>query len=142
MMRLIAKAIDIKRAIVEEDERESGSRKLLNLGHTVGHAIEKCSDYGISHGAAVAMGTSVIAKAGEKMGWVKEGYSDDICAILQYFGYDLHCPYPAFALADVAFNDKKIQGNQITLVIPEYPGHSILKDVPALDLEHIIQQGL
>ena len=142
MMRLIAKAIDIKRAIVEEDERESGSRKLLNLGHTVGHAIEKCSDYGISHGAAVAMGTSVIAKAGEKMGWVKEGYGDDICAILQYFGYDLHCPYPAFALADVAFNDKKIQGNQITLVIPEYPGHSILKDVPALDLEHIIQQGL
>ena len=142
MMRLIAKAIDIKRVIVEADERESGSRKLLNLGHTVGHAIEKCSDYSISHGAAVAMGTAIIAKAGQAQGWVKEGYGDDICAILQYFGYDLHCPYPAFALADVAYNDKKIQGNQITLVIPEYPGHSTLKDVPALELEQIIQQGL
>ena len=142
MIRLIAKAVDIKRRIVEEDERESGQRKLLNLGHTIGHAIEKCSRYDISHGAAVATGIAIIAKAGQSLGWVREGYADDICAILEYFGYDLSCPYPAFALADVAYNDKKVQGNRISLVIPDYPGHCILKDVPALDLENIIQQGL
>ena len=142
MIRLIAKAVDIKRRVVEEDERESGQRKLLNLGHTIGHAIEKCSRYDISHGAAVATGIAIIAKAGQSLGWVREGYADDICAILEYFGYDLNCPYPAFALADVAYNDKKVQGNRISLVIPDYPGHCILKDVPALDLENIIQQGL
>lgn len=142
MIRLIAKAINIKRRIVEEDERESGRRKLLNLGHTIGHAIEKCSDYEISHGAAVAIGTAVIAKAGQSMDWTEDGYGDDICAILQYFGYDLRCPYPAWALADVALNDKKVQGTRISLVIPDYPGHCVLKDIPSLELEDIIQKGL
>ena len=142
MLRLIAKAVDIKRRIVEEDERESGSRKLLNLGHTVGHAIEKCSDFEISHGAAVAMGTAIIAKAAQAEGWTEEGYGDDIYGVLQYFGYDLRCPYPAWALADVALNDKKVHGAQITLVVPDRPGHCILKDAPSLSLDEIIQKGL
>ena len=142
MIRLIAKAVNIKRRIVEEDERESGRRKLLNLGHTIGHAIEKCSNYEISHGAAVAMGTAIIAKAGQARGWTQDGYADDICAILQYFGYDLHCPYPVWALTDVALNDKKVRGTRISLVIPDYPGHCVLKDIPSLELEDIIQKGL
>ena len=142
MVRLIAKAINIKRRIIEEDERESGMRKLLNLGHTIGHAIEKCSDFGISHGAAVAMGTAIIAKAAQARGWSQDGYDGDIRAILQYFGFNLRCPYPAWALADVALNDKKIQGSRISLVIPDYPGHCVLQDVPSLELEDIIQKGL
>lgn len=142
MIRLIAKAINIKRRIVEEDEREAGRRKLLNLGHTVGHAIEKCSHYEISHGAAVAMGIAIIAKAGQAMGWIEDGYGDDIRTILQYFGYNLHCPYPSWALSDVALNDKKAQGSRISLVVPDYPGHCILKEVPFIELEDIIQKGL
>lgn len=142
MLRLISGAVDIKRRVVEEDERESGSRKLLNLGHTIGHAIEKCSDYGISHGAAVAMGTAIIAKAGQSLGWTRPGYGDDIRGILEYFGYDLKPPFPAWVLADAALNDKKIQGTQITLVIPESPGNCVLKEVPSLQLEEIIEKGL
>ncbi len=142
MIRLIAKAINIKRLIVEEDEWESGQRKLLNLGHTVGHAIEKCSDYQISHGSAVATGIAIIAKAGQSLGWLQEGYGDDIRTILQYFGYNLRCPYPAFALADAALNDKKARGIRIALVVPDYPGHCILKDVAFSELEDIIARGL
>lgn len=142
MIRLIAKAVNIKRRVVEEDERESGRRKLLNLGHTVGHAIEKCSNYEVSHGAAVAKGTAIIAKAGQSRGWIQEGYGDDICTILAYFGYDLRCPYPAWALADAAMNDKKAHGIRISLVIPDYPGHCVLKDVPFSELEEIIEEGL
>lgn len=142
MIRLIAKAVNIKRRIVEEDEREAGRRKLLNLGHTLGHAIEKCSGYEISHGAAVATGIAMIAKAGQSLGWLQEGYGDDIRTILQYFGYDLRCPYPAFALADAAMNDKKARGLRISLVVPDYPGHCILKDVAVSQLEEIITLGL
>lgn len=141
ILRLIAKAVEIKRKIVEEDERESGQRKLLNLGHTIGHAIEKCSDFEISHGAAVAMGMAMIAKAAQAAGWTAEGYGDDVVGILEYFGYELRSPYPVWALADVALNDKKVHGSQITLVIPEKPGHCILKDIPALELEDILKQG-
>ncbi len=142
MMRLIGNAVNVKRQIVEADERESGERMLLNLGHTVGHAIEKCSSYEISHGAAVAIGMKIIAKAGQAMEWIESGYGDDICGILDYFGYDLRCPYPAWALADAALNDKKMQGGRIRLVVPDHPGHCILKEVPAADLEDIIQKGL
>ena len=51
LMNLASLAIEVKRKVVEEDERDNGSRQLLNLGHTLAHAIEKCSRYKISHGA-------------------------------------------------------------------------------------------
>ena len=60
---VIARCVAHKRDIVAEDEFENGSRRLLNLGHTVGHAVEKCSGYTVSHGAAVAIGTAVMARA-------------------------------------------------------------------------------
>lgn len=142
MIRLIAKAIDIKREIVEEDEWETGRRKLLNLGHTIAHAIEKQSGYKVSHGSAVAMGTAIIASAADRLGWTEPGYSEDIRSILTYFGYDLRCPYTARELAEAARNDKKSHGTQITLVIPDYPGHCRLMDVSSDELEGIIEKGL
>ena len=61
LTQLAAKAVEVKRAVVEEDERESGRRQLLNFGHTIAHAIEKCSDYSISHGHAVAIGMTIVS---------------------------------------------------------------------------------
>ena len=53
---VITRCVELKRDIVNADEKEKGVRALLNFGHTVGHAIEKCSGYKISHGSAVAVG--------------------------------------------------------------------------------------
>ena len=79
---LAAMAVEVKRQVVEEDERESGSRQLLNLGHTIAHAIEKCSNYEISHGHAVAMGMAIISRAADDVGLCDEGCFDTMIKAL------------------------------------------------------------
>ena len=142
LTKLASMAVDIKRAVVEEDERESGKRALLNLGHTVAHAIEKCSDYGISHGHAVAMGMTIISAAAEKMGWCDNDCHEQIADILQRSGFPMTCPYSAKELASAALHDKKRRGGEITLVIPEAIGKCELKKIPVDDLEKVFEAGL
>ena len=62
---VIARCVAYKAGVVERDEKEQNERRLLNLGHTVGHAVEKCSGYSIAHGHAVAIGLAIIARAAE-----------------------------------------------------------------------------
>ena len=62
MDAVVRRNVEIKAAVVAEDEREQGKRKLLNFGHTLGHAIEKCSGYRVSHGHAVATGMVLAAR--------------------------------------------------------------------------------
>ena len=69
---LICKCVDIKRQIVENDEKESGERKLLNLGHTVGHAIEKIENYNLSHGECVLKGLYYALEISKKLGKMEE----------------------------------------------------------------------
>jgi 3-dehydroquinate synthetase len=66
---VIEDAIRVKISVVEADPLEQDVRAYLNLGHTVGHALEKCSDYGIAHGAAVAIGLCVVAELSSAMGF-------------------------------------------------------------------------
>ena len=63
---VIARCVELKRDVVAEDEFDRGKRQKLNLGHTIGHGIEACSGYGISHGKAVAMGMTIITKTPAK----------------------------------------------------------------------------
>ena len=65
---LIKLNVQIKRGVVEADEREAGKRKLLNLGHTIGHAVETLSHYSLSHGQSVAIGTCLTARICAKQG--------------------------------------------------------------------------
>ena len=147
LTKLASMAVEVKRAIVEEDERESGKRALLNLGHTVAHAIEKCSDYDISHGHAVAMGMAIISAAAEEMGWCEDILSGETCHsritdILIKFGFPMTCPYSAKELASAALHDKKRRGGEITLVIPKTIGECELKKIPVDELEKVFEAGL
>lgn len=139
---LAARAVEIKRAVVEEDERDTGARQLLNFGHTIGHAIEKCSSFEISHGHAVAMGMDIVSKAAFAMGWSREDCFTLIRKALRQFHFPLDCPYSAAQLTEAARKDKKRLGDTITLVIPQTPGTCILKQVPIEELEHFITIGL
>lgn len=141
LMSLAAKAINVKRTVVEEDERDHGSRQLLNFGHTIAHAIEKCSDYRISHGHAVAMGMNIVSKACAALNWSEENCSDLMNEILSKFSFPLHHPYSPAQLTASALQDKKIRGNDITLVIPQKPGKCVLKTVPVENLEEFISKG-
>ena len=71
---------------MERDEKEQNERRLLNLGHTIGHAIEKCSAYSIPHGHAVAAGLAIIARSAQRLGWTEEPIAERICACLSKNG--------------------------------------------------------
>lgn len=135
-------AVTVKRRIVEEDERETGKRQLLNLGHTVAHAIEKCSNYSISHGHAVAMGMDIVAKAAAKLGWCDKKCQSAMISALEKFGFPLTCPFTPAELASAALHDKKRRGDTLTLVIPESPGKCVLKTVAVGKLEEFIAAGM
>lgn len=142
LTEIAAKAVKVKRTIVEEDERESGKRALLNLGHTAAHAIEKCSAYGISHGHAVAMGMAMISAAAAAESLCEKACHEEIVSILRQAGFALTCPYSAKELTSAALHDKKRRGDSITLVIPEAAGSCRLKKIPVGELEAFFEKGL
>jgi 3-dehydroquinate synthase len=128
--------------VVERDEKEQNERRLLNLGHTVGHAIEKCSGYSIPHGHAVAAGLAIIARSAERLGWTEEPIADRIAACLAKNRLSTGTEYTAEALAQAASADKKRSGGDITLVIPKKIGVCELKKLPVTELLPIIRAGL
>ena len=139
---VIARCVAYKAGVVERDEKEQHERKLLNLGHTVGHAVETCSGYTIPHGHAVAIGLAIIASAAERRGWTEEPIAERIMACLAKNGLPTKTEYSAEELARAASADKKRAGNDITLVIPRQIGACELKKVPVADLYSIISAGL
>lgn len=142
LTELAARAVKVKKRIVEEDEREKGSRQLLNLGHTPAHAIERLSGYTVSHGHAVAIGMCIMSKAAARLGMLKKDDAHRITAVLENAGFSLSCPFSAKELAEAALSDKKRRGRMITLVIPRAIGECSLMTVDVSELETVISLGL
>lgn len=136
------RAIEIKGAVVKEDERDTGARQLLNFGHTIGHAAEACSGFTISHGRAVALGMAMTAKAALRMGWSQEDCFEPLFSILKKLGFPLECPYTPEQLARAALQDKKRMGDTIALIVPIVPGRCRRQMFPISELETFIKAGL
>lgn len=126
----IAACIDLKRAIVEADEKESGVRKLLNLGHTYAHAIETLSAYGVSHGRAVATGVVMAARAAGRRGLLPAPDVARVGALAEAMGFDATAPYSAAALAEAMASDKKVSAGSIDLVLPSAIGRCGVFETP------------
>ena len=139
---VIARCVAYKAGVVERDEKEQNERRLLNLGHTVGHAIEKCSGYTIPHGHAVAAGLAIIARSAEALGWTEAPLAGRIAACLAKNGLPTGTEYTAEALAQAALADKKRAGDSITLVIPRKIGVCELRKMPVTELLAVIAAGL
>lgn len=139
---VIAACVEIKRDIVNEDERDTGCRTLLNFGHTGAHAIEKCSNYKVSHGAAVAIGMVIASRAAVKMGLCKKEVADTVSSLLSLHGISEKCDFSASELAWAALADKKKSGNTITLILPEKVGKSVLHTIETDKLEEFFTLGL
>ena len=116
---IVCRCVSIKRDIVASDERDAGVRQILNLGHTFGHAIEKVSGNSYTHGEAVAIGTVMAFRAGEKLGFCKSGDTSKAVSLLERFGLPTSCGLDRRLMLDAMQNDKKRSGGEITLVIPE-----------------------
>lgn len=139
---VIAGCVAFKGRVVEADEFEAGPRRILNLGHTVGHALEKCSDYRVAHGRAVAVGMAVIARAAERLGWGGAGAAARIESALLKNALPVTTSFSASALARAALSDKKRAGDGITLVIPQDIGNCVLREIPVSELPGVIAAGL
>lgn len=149
---LICAAIDVKRRIVAADEKESGLRKLLNYGHTVGHAVETASRYRLSHGAAVGIGMHVLMKALASEDALEPGMLGELEALLT--AARLPVGIPADLLADpaldfspesllsIARHDKKSAAGGVSLILPAAPGRAEIRKVSWETLEAMIRLGL
>ena len=113
----VSAAIRVKADIVERDEHESGDRRKLNLGHTLAHAIEKCSNR-MNHGEAVAVGTALIAGAAVKLGVLSEADRDRIVHVLMQLGFDLTPPVDVKRLLKEVGKDKKNEEGILSIVLP------------------------
>ncbi len=131
---IIARCVSIKRDIVNEDERDTGLRALLNFGHTAAHSIEKLSGYSISHGRAVGIGMVIAAKGAERMGICKKETTEEIIKAVKLYGLCDTCPFTAKDIYDISLFDKKRSGEYITLVLPQNTGECILKKIHINDI--------
>jgi 3-dehydroquinate synthase len=142
MEKVIVRCVNIKRKLVFQDEYDRGSRQLLNFGHTFGHAIEKCSDFGISHGHAVAIGMAMMAAAAEKLGIAREKCSGRLRSVLKKSGLPDRCDFGADELTAAVLGDKKRSGDSITVVVPVRTGKCVLHPIPVEDIPRFIRLGL
>ena len=120
---LIAESVRIKASVVARDERESGLRKVLNFGHTIGHAIESVSNYKLLHGEAVAIGMSLESVLAERLGVAKTGTSDAIRDALN--GIGLPTMFPALdrdAVLAATKSDKKARAGRVEYALPSRVG--------------------
>ena len=140
--RVIAECVAHKAEIVEKDEFDRGCRQLLNLGHTIGHAIELCSGLTVSHGSAVAIGTVIITRASVALGYTSEDELSQIISLFKSAGLPTDCPYSAEELFSAATADKKREGDSITLILPYGIGNCKPYKLPVNELCEFIRKGL
>ncbi len=120
MRSLIVHSAEIKADIVSRDERESGLRKILNFGHTIGHAVESATGYSLLHGEAVAIGMSLESTLAEEMGLAETGTAGRITRILQLAGLPTALPpnCDKGAILDAMRSDKKGRSGRIRFSLP------------------------
>ncbi|BBM41346.1 3-dehydroquinate synthase [Leptotrichia shahii] len=115
---LVYRSCEIKKEVVEKDEKESNLRMILNFGHTIGHAIEQFTNYEkYSHGEAISAGMVDITKIGEKKGFTKEGEAVKIAKLLKALNLPTEIEYPKDEIAKIMKRDKKSTSDGINFVI-------------------------
>lgn len=120
---LIERSVEIKAAIVSRDEREAGLRKVLNFGHTIGHAIEAATEFGTLHGQAVAIGLVAEARVAERLGVAKSGTARTIERVCQAAGLPTSLPaIPVDTLIGFTRVDKKARGGRVEYALPKRIG--------------------
>jgi shikimate kinase / 3-dehydroquinate synthase len=120
---LVARSAAVKIRVVELDPYESGRREVLNLGHTVGHAVEKCSRYAMGHGDAVSVGLAAAARISERMGLCRQELTADVESILERNGLPIRHAMSPDELATVMASDKKTVEGRVRFVLIKEVGN-------------------
>lgn len=139
---VVSCCVALKRDVVAEDEFDHGARQKLNLGHTIGHSVEAMSNFNITHGQAVAIGMTIVAKAGHAIGSCSSITRDRIIQAIERFGLPTQTQYSAEDLYDKALSDKKVAGGSVNLIVPQYIGNCAILPTPINELLDFIKAGL
>jgi len=131
-----------KAAIVAEDERDTGLRRLLNLGHTFGHAVESRSGYSLLHGEAVSVGMTMICHAAASKGLFAQNDCEAVEALLRCYDLPTRTDYAADELYDTLLLDKKFSGRKLHLIVPREIGHCEIIPVTPDELRFWLEAGL
>ncbi|MHA4809800.1 3-dehydroquinate synthase [Flavitalea flava] len=135
LSKLIRRNAVIKSAVVEKDEFEQGDRRLLNFGHTLGHAIENL--YGLSHGQAISIGMVVAGMISEEYTAFKE--TDRIIETLKRYGLPTLAEFDTKEVMNVLRMDKKKEKESMNYVLLEKIGKGVIRAIPIVQLEKLIQ---
>jgi len=139
---IIFRCVAIKRDIVSRDERETGERKLLNFGHSIGHAVEKCSNFEISHGRCVGIGMAILTRSFVNRGLCEKACETALEELLKQYHLDDSCDFSADQLVSAMGADKKRMGKAIDLIIPTGLGKTAIEKTPMDALYAIVFAGL
>jgi 3-dehydroquinate synthase len=120
MTELVSRSVAIKAEVVSGDEREQGRRAILNAGHTVGHAIEQVSNFGILHGDAVSIGLVVEALLAHRLGLAERALAPTIRLALEQLGRPtmLDSEWSDDGLIEAMTMDKKVRGESLRFALP------------------------
>ncbi len=132
---LIQRNAKIKLRIVRQDEFEKGDRKLLNFGHTIGHAIENTT--GLAHGKAISIGMHAACKISELINNFDKKYTQQVIDLLQQYDLPVSYPFDKDETWKILVHDKKKAGDSMNFVVLNSIGHASVKSVP-LDQLHKI----
>lgn len=135
---MIHSSLCVKKEVIEQDEYEINLRRILNYGHTFGHALEAITHYAVPHGQAVVWGLDLVNWIALHQGLLAKSDFDLIHAFIQqHFVIQFERPVSVTELIQGARRDKKVTGDKVNLVLLERPGS--LKIVPTIFDDHLDQ---
>ncbi len=140
--QVLARCVQIKADIVEQDTFDTTVRQLLNFGHTVGHAIEAASEYTLPHGSAVAIGMAIISRGCAALGMCHKDVPDTLLKLLNKYALPHRCNYTAEALYKITLHDKKSTADGVQLIVPTVLGKCVIAPTASADVLRIIKAGL
>ena len=141
LARVIARNVEIKRDVVDADERERGLRQTLNLGHTIGHAVEAASDFTLGHGTCVAIGLCAIARAAAATGEMSVEDANRIERVVDAHGLPTDTDLDHDVIVRLARSDKKRHGDGVNVVLPHAIGTVEVRHLSMDEFAKLVDAG-
>ena len=142
---MIYRACEIKRDVVVNDPLEKGERALLNFGHTLGHAVERCAGFSYYHGECVVLGMIAATYISKKRGYISEDEYRDVCETFEKFGYIMKIRENAGIskkeILETVRSDKKSEAGVVKFILLKSIGDAVIdKDVTREEMERALDE--
>lgn len=135
LCQLIQRNALLKTKVVQQDEFESGDRKLLNFGHTLGHAIENM--YELSHGQAISIGMTYACHISQQLTGFKQ--TERVTSLLNKYGLPTYAEFDKAKAFEILLKDKKKAKSEMSYVLLDKIGKGVVKNIPLTELKNIIE---